>query len=130
MARGGFDDTLSLEGNPHGGWTVDGAVARRSSGLGTGSRGRIQERRGHEVSRTPRTPWGDPDLQGVWSGDSAQAIPMARPAQFAGRAELSEEEYKAKVDRDTDITQPIAERGGGIRRATARGSTAPSARPR
>ena len=50
---------------------------------------------------TPKTPWGDPDLQGVWSGDSAQAIPMARPAQFAGRAELSEEEYKAKVDRDT-----------------------------
>lgn len=50
---------------------------------------------------TPRTPWGDPDLQGVWSGDSAQAIPMARPAQFAGRAELSDEEFKAKTDRDT-----------------------------
>ena len=50
---------------------------------------------------TPKTPWGDPDLQGVWSGDSAQAIPMARPAQFAGRADLSDEEYKAKVDRDT-----------------------------
>ena len=50
---------------------------------------------------TPRTPWGDPDLQGVWSGDSAQAIPRERPAQFVGRAELSDEEYKAKVDRDT-----------------------------
>ena len=50
---------------------------------------------------TPKTPWGDPDLQGVWSGDSAQAIPMARQAQFAGRAELTDEEYKAKVDRDT-----------------------------
>jgi hypothetical protein len=49
---------------------------------------------------TPKTPWGDPDLQGVWSGDSAQAIPMARPAQFAGRAELSEEEFKAKADSD------------------------------
>ncbi len=49
---------------------------------------------------TPKTPWGDPDLQGVWSGDSAQAIPMARPSQFAGRAELSDEEYKAKADRD------------------------------
>jgi hypothetical protein len=40
-------------------------------------------------------------LQGVWSGDSAQAIPRERPAQFVGRAELSDEEYKAKVDRDT-----------------------------
>src|SRR5262245_46963174 len=50
---------------------------------------------------TPKTPWGDPDLQGVWSGDSAQAIPMARPAQFAGRTELSDEEFKAKSGRDT-----------------------------
>jgi hypothetical protein len=50
--------------------------------------------------KAPRTPWGDPDLQGVWSGDSAQAIPMARPAQFAGRAELTDEEFKSKVDRD------------------------------
>jgi hypothetical protein len=49
---------------------------------------------------TPKTPWGDPDLQGVWSGDSAQAIPMGRPAQFAGRAELSDEEYRTRVDRD------------------------------
>src|SRR5579862_10041144 len=49
---------------------------------------------------TPKTPWGDPDLQGVWSGDSAQAIPMARPAQFAGRAELTDEEYNAKAGRD------------------------------
>jgi hypothetical protein len=24
-----------------------------------------------------RTPWGDPDLQGTWCGDSAQAIPPA-----------------------------------------------------
>jgi hypothetical protein len=50
---------------------------------------------------TARTPWGDPDLQGVWSGDSAQAIPRERPAQFVGRAELSDEEYNAKLDRDT-----------------------------
>jgi hypothetical protein len=49
---------------------------------------------------TPRTPWGDPDLQGSWSTDSAYAIPMQRPAQFAGRADLNDEEFKDKVDRD------------------------------
>ena len=48
-----------------------------------------------------RTPWGDPDLQGTWSGDSAQAIPMQRPAQFAGRPDLTDEEFKTKLDRDT-----------------------------
>jgi hypothetical protein len=48
----------------------------------------------------PRTPWGDPDLQGVWTSDSAIGIPVERPAQFAGRAELSEEEYKQRLERD------------------------------
>jgi hypothetical protein len=27
--------------------------------------------------RAPRTPWGDPDLQGVWSSDSMEGVPMA-----------------------------------------------------
>ncbi len=27
--------------------------------------------------KTPRTPWGDPDLQGVWSSDDMENIPMA-----------------------------------------------------
>jgi hypothetical protein len=53
-----------------------------------------------KIASAPKTPWGDPDLQGTWSGDSAQAIPMQRPAQFAGRAELTDEEFKTKVDRD------------------------------
>src|SRR4030095_17266007 len=27
--------------------------------------------------KAPRTPWGDPDLQGVWSSDDMETIPMA-----------------------------------------------------
>ena len=36
----------------------------------------------------PRTPWGDPDLQAIWSGDSAFGIPLQRPAgaRHQGRA--------------------------------------------
>ena len=26
--------------------------------------------------KAPRTPWGDPDLQGVWSSDDMSNIPM------------------------------------------------------
>src|SRR5688572_32869411 len=26
----------------------------------------------------PRTPWGDPDLQGIWNGNDLQGIPMQR----------------------------------------------------
>jgi hypothetical protein len=34
---------------------------------------------------TPRTPWGDPDLQGTYSNSNESGIPMQRPADFAGR---------------------------------------------
>jgi len=37
-----------------------------------------------------RTPWGDPDLQGVWASDSA--TPFERPAPLAGRETLTDEE--------------------------------------
>ena len=29
--------------------------------------------------RVPRTPWGDPDLQGVWSSDEEAGVPFERP---------------------------------------------------
>ena len=39
---------------------------------------------------TFRTPWGDPDLQGIWANDVS--TPLQRPSRFEGRAELTEEE--------------------------------------
>jgi hypothetical protein len=33
----------------------------------------------------PRTPWGDPDLQGTYTNGNESGIPMARPAEFAGK---------------------------------------------
>ena len=33
----------------------------------------------------PRTPWGDPDLQGVFTNNDESLIPFERPAQFDGR---------------------------------------------
>jgi hypothetical protein len=33
----------------------------------------------------PRTPWGDPDLQGVYTNIEEQRVPVERPEQFAGR---------------------------------------------
>ena len=43
-----------------------------------------------EVWEQPRTAWGDPDLQGVWRYEAT--IPLERPAQFEGRAFLTEAE--------------------------------------
>jgi hypothetical protein len=41
----------------------------------------------------PRTPWGDPDLQGVW--DYRTITPMQRPAEFGDREFYTEEEVAA-----------------------------------
>jgi hypothetical protein len=38
----------------------------------------------------PRTPWGDPDLQGVWN--DATSTPLQRPSNVAGKDILSDEE--------------------------------------
>ena len=35
----------------------------------------------------PRTPWGHPDLQGIW--DNHSITPLERPARFAGREFLT-----------------------------------------
>src|SRR5688572_20398086 len=45
---------------------------------------------------TPRTPWGDPDLQGVWPGTAMMGVPIERPRQFADRAFLSDDEFSAR----------------------------------
>jgi hypothetical protein len=34
---------------------------------------------------TPRTPWGDPDLQGTYTNKYEQSTPLERPPQFEGR---------------------------------------------
>ena len=46
-----------------------------------------------------RTPWGDPDLQGVWTGSTL--TPLERPADRAGQAFLSEEEV-AELEQRAD----------------------------
>src|SRR5690349_2620775 len=38
----------------------------------------------------PRTPWGDPDLQGIWS--IATITPFERPSALADKAQLTEQE--------------------------------------
>jgi hypothetical protein len=37
-------------------------------------------------AQAPRTPWGDPDLQGAYTNSNESLIPMERPDALAGRA--------------------------------------------
>jgi hypothetical protein len=42
----------------------------------------------------PRTPWGDPDLQGIWPGN--MGVPMQRPVEFGTRATLTDAEFERR----------------------------------
>jgi hypothetical protein len=43
--------------------------------------------------KAPRTPWGHPDLQGIWDGSSI--TPLERPEKYADREFLNDEEVAA-----------------------------------
>ena len=43
--------------------------------------------------KTPRTPWGDPDLQGLWPGVEMLGVPLERPTGLGERDALTEEEF-------------------------------------
>jgi hypothetical protein len=42
--------------------------------------------------KLPRTPWGDPDLQGTWPISHLMTVPLQRPAQYGNRLEFTSEE--------------------------------------
>src|SRR5262249_48138164 len=53
----------------------------------------------------PKTPWGDPDIKGIWPGNVG--VPMQRPLNFGERAtltedELAQKEAQAKRQAETD----------------------------
>jgi hypothetical protein len=44
----------------------------------------------------PTTPWGHPDLQGIWTTDDMRGIPQQRPPQFGDRQHLTDDEFAAR----------------------------------
>ena len=55
----------------------------------------------------PKTPWGDPDLQGTWTSDDTWGVPFERPKNFGTRATLTEDELKDRAEECSEV--------GGIR---------------
>jgi hypothetical protein len=43
--------------------------------------------------RPPRTPWGDPDLQGKWPSTNMAGVPLQRPEPFGTRNVLTDAEF-------------------------------------
>src|SRR5580698_4287574 len=59
---------------------------------------------------TPKTSWGDPDLQGVWTSDDFYGVPFERPAQYGNRKFLTDEEYAARA-KETDLLATSVQAG-------------------
>jgi len=49
---------------------------------------------------SPRTPWGDPDLQAVWTYEGA--TPLQRPKEFAGREFLTDAEVTQRTQAENE----------------------------
>jgi len=45
----------------------------------------------------PKTAWGDPDLQGVWTSDDSFGVPFERPKRYGNRKLLNDEEYTERA---------------------------------
>ena len=68
----------------------------------------------------PKTPWGHPDLQGIYSNDDETGTPMERPAQFEGKtlADITPEELQKIVkQRNEQFVEGVSgtEFAGGLR---------------
>jgi hypothetical protein len=50
--------------------------------------------------RPPRTSWGHPSFEGVWSTDDMRSVPLGRPAQFGTRESLTPDEFRERARRD------------------------------
>lgn len=57
-----------------------------------------------------KTAWGDPDLQGVWTGDDYYGVPFERPAQYGNRKLLTDEEYAARA-KEVDLLSTSVQAG-------------------
>jgi hypothetical protein len=68
--------------------------------------------------KQPKTPWGDPDIQGIWN--NVTLTPMERPAEFKDKATLTPKEaaeYEARVaNRQAENeSTPVQEQSRGSR---------------
>jgi hypothetical protein len=59
----------------------------------------------------PRTPWGDPDLEGVWTSDNNFSIPLERPAEVADKEFLDGKELEDALARRAKTIAAVADGG-------------------
>jgi hypothetical protein len=97
-------------------------LVAHAQGPATPSTGRASRQTYH----MPRTPWGDPDLEGKWPGSLASSIPLQRAESLGTRNTLNDAEFadrlaQAERQKDQDVADfdfdhpsiPFGQVGGG-----------------
>ena len=61
----------------------------------------------------PLTPWGDPNLQGMWPSGGVVMVPFERSEELGTRAVFTEEERAAQVQAFAALVEMLTTRGTG-----------------
>ncbi len=86
--------------------------------------GTLVAQQGARTYSPPRTPWGDPDLQGKWPSTDMVGVPMQRDPKLGTRNVLTEEEFAqrqvqaarqaAQDEADFDLETATSTPGGDV----------------
>jgi hypothetical protein len=80
------------------GWLLLGtSAAVPAAAQAKGSSEASAAKRANPNWKAPRTPWGHPDLEGIWTTDDMRGVPMSRSASFGTRMYLTDEEFAARA---------------------------------
>ena len=63
----------------------------------------------------PKLPWGQPDLEGIWTSDDMRGVPMARPPQFGTRRYLTDAEFTLRAEERANARKVDNARTGTFR---------------
>jgi len=86
------------------------------TGLAQSPTPRVQSQRAVAAAKTytpARTPWGDPDLQGIYTTTNENGVPLERPNQYPAQGTMSDEEFHKLVVAQKERARATAGRIGG-----------------
>src|SRR5437879_334953 len=78
---------------------VSGALAPSAAGQAPPAAKAVNVAKATKAFTPPKTPWGDPDLQGVWPGTSMIGTPLERDRNLGTRTVLNDAEYAVRLSR-------------------------------
>jgi len=88
---------------------ISALVAMAAIALGQGASGQAKAAAAKKAPATtswtqPKTPWGDPDVQGTWTSDDCIGTPLQRPANLGDRLYYTEQEL---AQRQTNLERQL-----------------------